>query len=249
MRSSSKYVTPSEHNPRVMNSKRPTKKIYQTGVAHPAVFSAPILPVLAELLEPEHVRILDPFAGVGRVHELPEYVDWPVDTVGIEIEPEWANLHERTLLGDALDLPFESDEFDAVVTSPTYGNRLADSHNAKDGSVRRSYTHDLGRALSQDNSGNLHWGPHYRGFHETAWTEARRVIRPGGRLVLNISDHIRQGKRQYVSSWHTECLLGLGFVLTDTSRVQTQRLRAGSNSSVRVSSELVLAFDLPEEAI
>jgi len=222
--------------------------MYPTGVAHPAVFSSPILPALGRLLEPEHARVLDPFAGVGRIHELSQYVDWQIETVGVEIEVEWADLHEATIVGSALSLPFGADGFDAVVTSPTYGNRLADSHNAQDGSVRRSYTHDLGRKLSEENSGDLHWGPTYREFHGTAWSEVRRVLRPSGRLVLNISDHIRQRKRQYVASWHTECLLDLGFVLVDAARVETQRLRVGSNASARVRSELVLAFDLAEES-
>lgn len=226
-------------------ARRPTKKSYATGVAHPAVFSTPILPVIGLLLEPTHIRILDPFAGVGRIHELPSHVEWPVDTVGIEIEPEWANVHERTIVGSALELPFLEDEFDAVVTSPTYGNRLADSHNAQDGSVRRSYTHDLGRKLTEDNSGDLHWGPQYREFHQKAWLEVRRVLRPGGRFVLNISDHIRKGERQYVSSWHVETLLSMGFRFADASRVETRRLRTGSNAQARVASEIVIAFDLP----
>ena len=223
---------------------RPTKKVYETGVAHPAVFSDKILPVVAELLTPEHKNVLDPFAGVGRVHELREMVDWELSTVGIELEPEWADLHPDTHVGNALSLKFEDGSFDAVVTSPTYGNRLADHHNARDGSVRRSYTHDLGRGLHDDNSGDLHWGEEYRDFHVKAWVEVKRVLRDGGRLLLNISDHIRQRQRQYVCSWHTQTLLQLGFVLVDADRVVTPRLRQGANAEARVPSEMVLGFDL-----
>jgi DNA modification methylase len=226
-----------------MTTKRPKKKVYDTGVAHPAVFSEAILPVLAMLLEPRHATILDPFAGIGRVHQLRDLVDWDLETTGIELEKEWADLHPDTRIGNALALPYEDGSFDAVVTSPTYGNRLADNHKAKDASVRRSYTHDLGRELADDNSGAMQWGPKYRDFHRAAWLESKRVLKPGGRLVLNISDHIRQKKRQYVSSWHTATLIAMGFELVDGARVETPRLRSGSHSASRVRSELVLAFD------
>lgn len=223
---------------------KPTKKIYETGVAHPAVFSNKIIPVLARMLDPSHQRVLDPFAGVGRIHEIPPMVTWNLETVGVELEPEWASLHPNTIVGNALGLKFEDDTFDAVVTSPTYGNRFADHHNAKDGSVRRSYTHDLGRQLQEDNSGAMHWGPKYRDFHTKAWIESKRVIRLGGRIVLNISDHIRQKNRQHVSSWHTQTLFTLGFELVDAARVETPRLRQGANGEARTPAELVLAFDL-----
>lgn len=223
---------------------KPTKKMYETGVAHPAPFSDKIIPVLATMLDASHKRVLDPFAGVGRIHELRSIVDWDLETIGVELEPEWAELHPDTIVGNALSLKFDEGAFDAVVTSPTYGNRLADHHNAKDGSVRRSYTHDLGRQLQEDNSGAMHWGSKYRDFHTKAWIEAKRVIRPQGRLVLNISDHIRKKQRQFVSSWQTQALFSLGFVLVDAARVETPRLRHGANGEARTPSELVLVFDL-----
>ena len=45
------------------------------------------------------------------------------------------------MIGDATALPFADWTFDAVITSPTYGNRMADHHNAQDGSRRVSYRH------------------------------------------------------------------------------------------------------------
>lgn len=100
---------------------------------HPAKFSAPIITALTTLLA-QHcpagplmpARVLDPFAGPGGVHQLasPAY-----DTVGIELEPEWALQHPRNLVGDATRLPFETGSFDAIITSPVYGNRLSDTYD------------------------------------------------------------------------------------------------------------------------
>jgi tRNA G10 N-methylase Trm11 len=103
------------------------------------------LQVLAALVE-GYERVLDPFAGTGRIHELENW------TVGVEIEPEWATMRDGTIVANALNLPFRDASFDAVVTSPTYGNRLADHHDARDSSRRHSYKHDLGRDLHSENS-------------------------------------------------------------------------------------------------
>ncbi|MCI0635549.1 MAG: hypothetical protein L0206_16790 [Actinobacteria bacterium] len=218
------------------------------GVSHPARFSDELMPVFRQILLEhtfEGARVLDPFAGTGKIHELrPEF-----ETVGIELESEWADLHEHTRQGSALELPFDPDTFDAIVTSPTYGNRLADSHNASDPERRRSYTHDLGRPLSPDNSGALHWrngaggSAAYREFHERAWDEAVLVLRPGGLFVLNMCDHVRGGLVMPVTAWHTWHLGRIGLEYVDSITVPTRKLRQGENGELR-EQEYVHVFRL-----
>ena len=217
-----------------------TKPDLGGGVSHPARFSDAIIEQFANLLGDETQDVLDPFAGTGRIHELAR---WGHTTTGIELEPEWADLHDRTTTGSALELPFGDGTFTAIATSPTYGNRLADSHNASDPHLRRSYTHDLGRTLHEDNSGAMQWGASYREFHAAAWAEAHRVLQPHGLFLLNIKDHIRDGVQQPVTAWHVAALTALGFQFdaAQSGGVTTQHLRQGATSE-RAGQELILVF-------
>jgi SAM-dependent methyltransferase len=210
------------------------------GVRHPARFSDRILDVLAVHVAGSAV-LLDPFAGTGRTHEL-RAVPGVVRTIGVEIEPEWAALHPDTLVGDALDLGalVAPGSIDHVVTSPTYGNRMADHHDAKDDSVRNTYKHALGRDLANHNSGQMQWGPVYRAFHERAWAEAAMVLRPGGRFTVNVKNHVRNGEVQRVVEWHLDTLMhgfGLRMLMLDT--VPTRGLAHGSNGALRTGFEVV----------
>lgn len=54
----------------------------------------------------------------------------------------------------------------------------------------------------------MQWGRNYCEFHDRAWAEAVRVLKPGGLFMLNIKDHIRGGRRQRVTLWHALNLVG-----------------------------------------
>lgn len=215
---------------------------------HPAPFSTEILNLVQfKQLLPKG-RILDPFAGIGRIHRL---ADDDHETVGVEIEPEWAAAHPKTIQGNALYLPFPDKHFDGAFTSPCYGNRMADSHNAKDGSTRRSYTHDLRtltgdptRKLHPDNAGDLYaWQKEYWAFHEQAWSELRRVLKKRAPFILNVSDCIHRGRRIPVVARHIVMIEGLGFQMVTQYPVRTQRMRKGENHEARADREYVLVFD------
>jgi tRNA G10 N-methylase Trm11 len=170
------------------------------------------------------------------------------ETTGIELEPEWAELSDFTKQGDALKTGFRKGTFDAVATSPTYGNRLADSYDASDPDRRHSYHFDLGREPSEGSSAVMQWGDEYRDFHAKAWREVARVLKSNGRFVLNIKDHIRDGLWQDVAAWHVNTIMALGFELAAIRPVGTRGVPSGSNAEVRSEAELVLAFDRTTDA-
>ena len=119
---------------------------------------------------------------------------------------------------------------------------MADHHNAKDGSVRNTYTHKLGRPLRLNNSGKMQWGDEYRIFHTSVFKECKRVLRQRGSLILNIKDHIRNGSRQEVTQWYKTMFEISGFLLIKEIRCPVSGNRYGANSAMRIEYESILEF-------
>lgn len=219
-------------------------------------------------------------AGVGA---LAWYLARPL-VCSNELEPEWASQCPGPVtMADARRLPYADASFDAIATSPTYGNRMADHHQATErcracggtgrtngdrhgdvcakcagagrrAHVRHTYRHYLGRPLTEANTGQMHWGPTYRDVHHAIWAECVRVVRPGGRLVVNVKDHYRTLTRgqlpvlQPVVHWHAMTLVGLGLGCAARRRVPCPGQRHGANGHARVDHEWVLVFDKPGDA-
>ena len=207
-------------------------------IKHPAPFPRRLLLEIDKLLhkygDPKLAegRLLDPFAGIGRIATLGGYWNFH----GCELEPEWAKQAEalgmKVHVGDASNMPWPDEQFAALVTSPAYGNRLADSY-APDMSDpknknRRSYRIYLGRELSPGSGASEKWGDEYRRIHRAVWEECHRVLAPGGVFVLNCKDHFRDGKEHRVTEWHVHTLLGLGFMPVEARPVA---LRGDQNTN------------------
>lgn len=213
--------------------------------------------------------VLDPFAGIGGIHSLGSISTL---TFGLEIEYEWASARPGTIIGDATRLPYADRVFDMIVTSPCYGNRFADTYDGKgvcrkclgdghmpntmipcdrcdgtgqDQSRRHTYRLDLGRMPTAGSAAVMQWGRDYRMLHVAAWRESFRVIRPGGLMLLNVSDHVRGKRVVRVSDWHRACVKALGFEVEREIEVKTRRLKDGANAEARVDYEKVIMARKP----
>ena len=208
-----------------------------TRYRHPAKYTDRLFPVMAEMLDGCGL-IVDIFGGTGKLRELRKWLPNALLLAG-ELEREWCA--DDMIQADALHLPYASDSIAAICTSPAYGNRMADKL-LRDRWRRNTYASELGRELSPGNGAALQWGAAYRDLHRAAWQEAARVIPAGGRLVLNMKDHIRDGQVMPVTRWHVETLLSTGFDVARWERVACPGNRQGANGHARVEHESVILF-------
>lgn len=233
-------------------------------IAHPAKYSDPILAAFAARI-PEFYEtlpgwaerdgvdlvLLDSMAGTGKVHQLaePPY-SLPFYTLGYELEPEWQSQHVRTRQGNALALTdIDTGAIAVAFTSPTYGNRMADHHtpSAADTSTRHGYAYYLGRQPSLGSSCNLAWGREYRAFHERWLREQLRVLAPGGLLVINIKNHVRNHKIAHVVEFFLNAAMMLGCSIEAVEAVGVPSLGHGSNREARVGTEKLLWLRTPDD--
>ena len=214
-----------------------------SSMKHPATYTDSFIPIFAKLLS-DRKTVLDPFAGTGKLGLIKNY-GFAGQIWCNELEPEWvtSSLHkvDKWVVGDARDLSWAMG-VDAICTSPTYGNRMADSHTAKDKSRRITYTHYIGRKLTDGNSGAMQWGEKYRNLHKDVWNECWNVLSLNGLMIVNVSNHIRKGQEVDVVGWHEECLKNIGFKLAEHIKIKTPRMKVGQNFEKRILHESILVL-------
>jgi len=215
---------------------------------HPAVFNDTYLPTMAYVLRGKD-KILDPFAGTGKIAKIKEH-GYKGYIVCNEIEPEWANTNlynvDEWHCGDAAHMDWAKDEeFDAISTSPTFGNRMADGYNPNSKWERIGYAEYLKRPLSNENTGSMQWGEKYKNKHIECYFEFLRVLKHGGLLVINVSNHIRGKEEVDVVGWHKDTLKCMSLKEIDDLTFATPRMRRGENNKARVKYEHLLIMAKP----
>jgi len=219
----------------------------------PASYSTPVLDSIRRLTPANAVRILDPFAGPNGIARLADTLGtFSRSTgrryLGVEIEPEWAQQGLDTIVGDATklrDIPgVVAFAPDCVITSPPYGNRMADQYMGDPrGSRRHTYAIALGRTLDDYSAARYQWGPKYQTILSESVREIYNILPEGGHFILNIANHYRKHTLQLVVPWAVELILKRPFELRSWDVVKARKLRDGQNHEARDDHEQIFLFE------
>lgn len=213
-------------------------------VRHPAKYTDSFISIFAELLKGK-TNVLDPFAGTGKIGLIKD-CGFSGKVYANEIEPEWINPNKYNCdfitTEDAEFLQYPDGFFDAICTSPTYGNRMADHHIAKDGSKRNTYTHCIGRQLSDGNTGKMQWGHEYMEKHERIYKHLASLVKYDGLFICNVKNHIRKGEEVDVKSFHERSIIESGFTKVKEIFIKTNGNCFGANADKRTRGEYILIF-------
>ena len=192
---------------------------------HPALANPKMVGLILDHLVPPESKILEPFAGSGTT--LVEAGARGLYAAGIECEEDYARMAAEAsyrysatttvVHGDSrkADSIFGHLLFDAVITSPPYGNMRigggGDDGNKNirmpDGSfprgsegwkARKEQSEGYGKKENRVNLGNLPMGDvldpqrgTYWGNIQDIYQACLRVTRPGGRFVLILRDYVK----------------------------------------------------------
>lgn len=210
---------------------------------HPAKYTDALLPVFARWCM-DSKSILDPFAGTGKIGMLKDYGVHAVISAN-DIEKDWLtpNIYhcDKLYFQDAEFLD-TGESYDTIVTSPTYGNRMADHFHTEHPERRATYTHCIGHELDDENTGRMHFGKAYCEKHRRIFAHLYDLLIDGGIFILNCSNFIRAGEIVDVTSWMRDTMESVGFKFCSSVNVSTPRMRFGANSDKRVEYETVMLF-------
>lgn len=174
---------------------------------HPAKMNVELARRLVEEYTSPGQRILDPMAGCGTVPVVASEMNR--QGVGVELEAQYITQH--TCRGDTFALPFRNEQFDAIITSPPYGEaigRAGDRDIQKTIAAKHRYEQQrFGKTMTNHavygshpkNVGSMPLQskkrPSFIDSMGTILKEWYRVLAPRGTLIIVIKDQ-RKGRKR-----------------------------------------------------
>ena len=133
---------------------------------HPATYTAGLLPMFRDMIVAHHrsdspqLTILDPMAGEDGIFGLDDLLRPMLRGRSPLIHASdlvrWQHADSRVVVADATSLHHKDGTIDVMVTSPPYGNRMADKIS-KDGDNRVNYADRRGEDAGDRDATGLHW--------------------------------------------------------------------------------------------
>jgi hypothetical protein len=208
---------------------------------HPAKFSKQLIPYMRDLIPTDITILCDPMAGVGRIDQLGDKFTYHLN----EIEPEWANQIDSkhtVTIGDACDYTLPANCM--VVTSPPYGNRMADYFVSptRPESMKGRYAGALGHRLSDGSAASMKFGNKYQETMTTCYEHIFSQMQTDQLFLLNISNFIALYKEVNVCGFYLDMFTRNGYTLDNMTPVTTPRNTYGANGSLRVAHEALMLW-------
>ena len=97
--------------------------------------------------------------------------------------------------------------------------------------------------MSEGNAGAMQWSSAYCELHAKALFEFSRVLVPGGLFVLDIKDHVRDGKLQGVPDWWVAAAYVNGFPTVVERRLVSLK---GDQNTARMRKQGRAVVDVEE---
>ena len=183
---------------------------------------------------PPSLHLVDPMAGSGSIYRLVDEAmltdpRWTITAT--EIEPAFAACDPRVAVEDATIALRRTGRGqrapDAIVTSPPYGNRMADAYipPASDTSTRFTYAVSLGQVPVDGSAAALGWGPAYRGAMAAIYAAIASAASPDTIVIIDMADHVCDGVVESVTDWTSRHLQAIGLRQIQRLAYRTRRIR------------------------
>jgi modification methylase len=245
----------------ISTTKPPKRDVYQrarlfdpASFTHHAKANLNLLQAILDRYSNPGDLVVDPMGGSGSI-----YIGLLTGRriVAGDIEAQWAKLLVENQISlarqsiiafatsslacrwDAVKLPLASGQADLIITSPPYFDTFSDWDANSQHLVSDDKLNDCGISygLHPRQLANIHIYEEYLRAMLAVYREARRILRPGGKLILIVKDVIRGGRRLPIVEDNLSVARAAGFQLQERFDVPARRTQFRNIQRVKLGQE------------